>query len=78
VEVWGVSRWNNIKTIEFNPNGGTDEILLYAEGSIIMDSIYKNDWENSDDLITLPDSGTFYKAEITHWMPLPEPPNDNT
>jgi hypothetical protein len=41
-----------------------ERVLVYGENGICFANRYKDDW-------FMP---TLYAGEITHWMPLPEPP----
>jgi len=62
--------WNPISTA---PRDGTNILIYYRADGIIYDATFDADnyseWVSSDYEIT-----NFMQSDITHWMPLPYPP----
>lgn len=69
-EAPAVNRW--IPCSERLPETGVD-VIVYWQGSLIKIAHLMHDylWETSDGEYDLP------AKDVTHWMPLPEPPEVN-
>ncbi len=71
------NKWQTIKTA---PKDGT-RILLYCEGCVIEGYFYQNYTRKGWDVVILSSHGCGCCSgdleEPTHWMPLPQPPEED-
>lgn len=76
--VFAMNEWINVKEKLPEPDtfvlswclsrGGKNTTFEYQEGYAAIDSLVNGEFFRTD---------MFYNARVTHWMPLPEPPNES-
>ena len=62
-------QWQPVETL---PKDEAVWILVYADGAMNCMMFYKGEFTEP----THPQHSNIFRDEITHWMPLPQPPKD--
>ncbi len=72
-----MSEWINVK--DRLPQDKTETIIIFSDGfCVYFGRYYDGDSFDGEPLFKVESSNghIFRDSEVTHWMPLPEPPNE--
>jgi Protein of unknown function (DUF551) len=68
-------KWISVK--DRLPKESLEDFILFTDGKVVLFGSYFDGNSYEDECLWKPAIGWIHKnADITHWMPLPEPPEE--